>query len=115
MRIEFTPKHIFFGFLFVLLVAYTLFQARFLILGPHLRVDTPIDGATTPTPVVRITGNAQNIAYISLNDRPIFIDAKGNFSEKLIAAPGLDIITLRARDRFGRSTEKEIRVVYTNQ
>ncbi|MES2214136.1 MAG: hypothetical protein V4465_01970 [Patescibacteria group bacterium] len=114
MRIEFAPKHLFYAILFLLLVAYSLFQARFLILGPSIRIDSPADGATVPTPVVRVTGNAQNIAYISLDDRPIFIDAKGNFSEKLIAAPGLDIITLRARDRFGRSTEKQIRVVYNN-
>ena len=112
--IEFTPRKILFLVLFLLLGSYSLFQARFLILGPNISIISPKDGARIDSPVVLVEGVAKNIAYISLDDRPIFIDPKGNFSEKLIAPSGLSIITMRARDRFGRQTEKTIRVVYNN-
>jgi hypothetical protein len=113
-KIEFTPRLGIVIFFFLLLIAYSLFQARFIILGPHISVSSPLDGERVSSPIITIRGNTKNIAYISLNDRPIFINEKGNFEEKLIATPGVDIITIRARDRFGRSTEKQISVVYNN-
>lgn len=113
-RIEFTPRLVILLVFFLILIAYSLFQARFIILGPHITVESPFDGERITSPIVILKGTAQNISYISLNDRPIFISEKGSFQEKLIAFPGVDIISIRARDRFGRSTEKQIRVVYNN-
>lgn len=99
-----------FGFLF-LVALYTLFQARFLILGPEIRVATPLNGASPDSPVITVAGTARNIAYISLNGRQIYTDQKGAWSEKLIAPPGPSIMSLEARDRFGRHTEKQVEIV----
>jgi len=101
--------------LFILLVLYSLFQARFLILGPNIRITSPLDGARVESPVVELLGVASNISYISVNDRPIFVNEKGDFDEKLIVPVGLSIITMKAKDRFGRETEKVTRVVYNKQ
>ncbi len=111
MKIDLSPKQYLFISLFVLIGLYALFQARFIILGPSLSVYTPINGATLASPVVMVSGKATNIVFISLNDRPIFVDKEGNWSEKLIAPTGLSIMTVRARDRFGRSTEKQIGIM----
>lgn len=97
--------------LFAVIGMYALFQARFIILGPSLKIYTPANGASLPSPVVTVSGNATNIAFISLNDRPIYVDEKGNWSEKLIAPEGISIMTVQARDRLGRSTEKQIEVM----
>lgn len=113
-HLDINPKQGLFLILFLLLAAYSLFQARFIILGPSIRVTYPMDGARVEAPVYTLTGVAKNVAYISLNDRPIYLSEKGEFNEKLIAPSGLSIITIRARDRFGRQTEKSIRVVYNN-
>ncbi len=99
---------------FLALALYSLFQARFIILGPDISVTSPLDEARVTTRVIDLVGNAQNISYISVNDRPIFISEKGDSNEKLIVENGLSIITIRAKDRFGRQTEKTIRVVYNN-
>jgi hypothetical protein len=109
-----TPKKGIWLILFLLFIAYSLFQGRFVILGPSIHITSPKDGARLDTQVYTLTGVAKNIAYISLNDRQIFVDPEGNFSEKLIAARGLSIITVRARDRFGRQKEQTVRVVYNN-
>ena len=39
------------------------------------------------------------------------LDEKGNFKENLVVFPGVNIITLDAKDQFGRATEKQIEVV----
>ena len=105
------PKQTLIIVFFLMLVSYSLFQARFIILGPSLKVYYPQNGTALTSPVVTITGKASNIAFISLNDRPIYVDQNGNWSEKLIAPKGLSIMTVRARDRFGRKTEKQIEVM----
>jgi hypothetical protein len=56
-------------------------------------------------------GQAANVAYLSLNGRQIFTDEAGAWSEKLVARKGLSIMSVRGKDRLGRETEKQIRVV----
>jgi hypothetical protein len=97
---------------FVLLAIYALFQARFLILGPLVYIDHPLDGELVRENVIIVEGRAQNIAYISMNGRPIFIESNGKWGEKYVVSNGLNVITIEAKDRFGRRTEKEVRVVY---
>jgi hypothetical protein len=111
MKINIQPKYGLLIILFALLIVYSLYQARFLILGPQIWIDNPQDGQTVEDPLVIMEGRAENIAWISLNDRQIFTDEKGAWSEKLLVSPGLSIMTVKARDRFGRETEKSVRIV----
>ena len=112
MRIEIKPKHTLVITLFLLLTSYSLYQARFLIIGPQIWIEHPTDGQVVDQPLVTMRGKAKNIAWISLNDRPIFTDEKGRWSEKLIVSPGLSIMTVKARDHFGRETEKSISIIF---
>jgi hypothetical protein len=96
---------------FVLLIAYSLFQARFVILGPQISIDTPKDNSVLDASLVNVSGHADNVAYLSLDGRQIYTDKSGYWSEKLIAPEGVSIIELSARDRFGREANKTIRVV----
>lgn len=107
---EIKPKAVLLVAFFLLLTSYSLFQARFVILGPYIEIQTPKNGASLDTNLINIIGRAENISFISLNDRPIFVDKNGNWNEKLIAPQGLSIITVRAKDRFGRSTEKQVEI-----
>jgi len=100
----------FFLVVIFLIVLYVLFQSKNLLSGPQIEITEPKDGATLSYNLVTVKGNAQNIAYIHLNDRLIFIDEKGIFSEKLIAPPGYSIIKVEAQDKFGKTIEKFIRV-----
>ena len=113
-KLDINPRQIAFVGLGIILVLYVLFQARFLILGPSINIYSPKDGQSVDSSAVVVMGHAENISYISLDDRPIFVDEKGDFSEKLIASPGTSIIKMNARDRFGRTAEKTIKIVYNN-
>lgn len=97
------------------IIGYSIFQAHKIITGPTISITSPISGSTIRKEDTVVSGVAKNISFISLNDRPIFIDEKGTFSEKLLLYPGYNIITMKARDKFGASTEKRIEIVYQPQ
>lgn len=91
-----------------LFLIYSLFEGYKLIAGPQIQVLSPTNWSNTDVDVVTIRGQAKRINTIWLNDRKIFIDKDGMFSEKLLLSPGYTIITLRAEDRFGRETEQKM-------
>ncbi len=97
--------------LVLVIVGYSLFQAQKLIRGPIIDIYTPQNGATYNQTLIEIDGRARNAAYINLNDRPIFTDKNGYFSEKLLLSPGYNIIKLDARDKFKNYTEKRLEII----
>ena len=94
-----------------LLGGYAYFQSLNFLAGPTISIDTPKNGETFSNALVSVAGIAKNISFISLNDRPIFVDASGNFSEKTILMDGYNVIKLSAKDRFGKTVEKRLEVV----
>ncbi|OHB05523.1 MAG: hypothetical protein A3B22_02975 [Candidatus Zambryskibacteria bacterium RIFCSPLOWO2_01_FULL_47_33] len=111
MKIDIKPKYGFLIILLILLIAYSLYQARALLVGPQIWIVNPQDGDTVKDPLVIVEGQSKNIAWISLNDRQIFTNEKGEWSEKVLVSPGLSIMTMKAHDRFGRETKKSVRIV----
>lgn len=92
--------------------AYVAFQARFLITGPQITLlEEPITEHFTRT--VTLEGSAVNITHLWLNDRPIYTDEAGNFTEALVLENGYTVATLRAKDRYGRETRVVRQFVYT--
>ncbi len=89
----------------ILLSLYVAFQSRNLILGPRLKITSPIQGETLAGPVIKIAGTAKNISFLTLNDRQIYVDDQGQFSETLLPQSGLVILKLVGTDRFGRTRE----------
>ena len=96
----------------LLLISYGIFNARNLIIGPTIEVFSPAKDMETEESVLTINGRAKNIAFISLNERPIFVDTEGLFEEKLLLSPGSNIIEIRARDRFKKEVLKTIKIYY---
>jgi hypothetical protein len=95
----------------VTILAYVAFQARFLIIGPVVRLTTetkPVYNERT----IEISGQAENITDLTLNGRPIFTNEGGVFSEKLVLENGYTIMTIRAHDRYGRETTLTRSFVY---
>lgn len=109
-------KKILYVFLFIALFGsigwYAYAQSENLIQGPRIEIESPENGSTANDPLVKITGSAENISHIRLNDRPIFIDDEGRFSEVLLLLPGYNIIEITARDRFERTTSKKLELVF---
>jgi hypothetical protein len=98
-------------FIGVIVVGYSLFSARHIIKGPSIIVESPQNGELAKDNFVEIKGKSENINYISLNDRQIFIDDEGNFKEKLILYEGENTLKLFGKDKFGREITKYLQIV----
>jgi hypothetical protein len=96
----------------LLLVSYGIFNARNLIIGPEIEIYSPAKDITTEQNVVTIKGKVENVSFISLNEKPIFVDKEGLFEEKLLLSTGSNIIEIRARDRFKKEILKTIKIYY---
>ena len=94
----------------VLILGYGLFEARKLFEGPQITIYSPLDGSATSSPLVVISGVAQNISFLTINDKSAFTDEHGFFSEQVSPPEGYAIFTVAAADRFGRRAEKQVRV-----
>lgn len=95
----------------ILFAFYCLFQARFLILGPGITIESPRDGEAVTGPAVTLSGTARNAAWITLNGVQIYSDPSGRWSEELIVPSGLSIMTATVRDRFGREKQTHVRII----
>lgn len=97
---------------FLLLVGYGIYQTKNLIMGPEIVIAAPQNGAALALNPVEINGQAERIAFLSLNGERIFTDENGRFSQKLLLTEGYNIIRLEARDKFGRTVQKVLNLVY---
>lgn len=95
----------------VCVAAYVAFQARFLIIGPQLELTNESEQLVNQRQIT-LEGSASNISRLWLNDKPIYTDAQGNFTEALVLENGPTIVTIRAEDRYGRETTLKRTYVY---
>ncbi len=84
-----------------LVVYYIAFQARHIITGPTI-ILTEKSAPLVVTPTIVLSGTTENITSLSLNGRAIYTDDAGAFQETLVLPMGYTIVTLSAKDRYGR-------------
>lgn len=94
-----------------IIAAYASYEARNVVRGPMLSVETPVSGMTTEETSVSLRGTAKNIVSITLNDRPITTDEHGLFAEDVSLPPGHSIVKVAAQDKFGRSKNILIEII----
>jgi len=107
-------RRAFIALVILLIVGYGLFEARKLIEGPVIVIDSPTDGSATSSTGLVIAGSAQNIAFLTINDKPAFTDESGHFQELISPPPGVTVLTVAAVDRFGRRTSRSVEVNVLN-
>ena len=94
------------------LFSYGAFEVWKYATGPKIIVTSPQNGIAVSESLISIEGQAKNSKEITLNDRPIVIDETGNFKEKILLSYGYNVLELRAEDRFGKTTEQKLQIVY---
>lgn len=91
------------GAVLVALAAYGLMEARPLLLGPRIVLDSPVDGSVSPDGFVDVSGTAYRTQSLTLDGAPLLIDESGKFHTLLTFPSGGVILSLTAADRFGRT------------
>lgn len=103
------------GLLLLASLVYAYIQSRNLIYGPSIAILSPINGSGLDNPLVTIKGVTKNVATLTLNDRQIFPDENGNFTETLVLPSGYTIISIKATDKFGKKTEQTLSLTVTDK
>ena len=111
ITIQHVLKVLGFGAILVLLMFYLHHQAKNLIDGPELSLSGMLE-TVQHTRTVTLHGDTKNIVSIHLNGKEIYTDEDGHFSRSLVLEDGYTIMTLTAKDRFGRSTSLTKEFVY---
>jgi hypothetical protein len=102
------PTLLFSSLLLVVLIGYGAFEARKLWEGPRITIESPLDGSATSTSAIVVSGEAENISFLTINDAPAFTDESGHFTQVLSPPLGYTVVTVAATDRFGRRASKTV-------
>lgn len=76
--------------------------------GPAISEISPQNGTSTTTESIIVSGRVLRASRLALNGRQISVDENGRFRENIILFRGINYLTLRAEDQFGRSVAQEI-------
>ena len=98
----------------LIVLGYGGFEARRLIAGPEISILYPRNGAAASSSIVVISGVAQNISFLTVNDSPAYTDESGRFSVALSPPQGYAIFTVQAVDRFGRRASQSVSISVLN-
>jgi hypothetical protein len=100
----------------IIIIGYALYNSRIFIAGPQIDILRPQNGETiTESPLIRVQGEARNIAFMELNNKQIDTNEESKFNEPVLLYPGYNVITIFAKDKFGRTVEKQIELVYKGE
>jgi hypothetical protein len=109
---KFYLKAIVISLFLICLFGYGIFELWKYVMGPKIILASPTNGVSVSESLITISGQGKNTKAITLNDRPIVVDEQGNFSESLLLSYGYNTLKLKAEDRFGKTTEQELQIVY---
>jgi len=95
---------------------YLYKQVNDFVSNPRLVIITPVEGVNIDGRTVRVSGLAEKNSKLFVNDQPILVNEKGEFSEDVGLREGLNVIKVVARNKFEKETNQTVSVnaVYQN-
>lgn len=96
----------------LIVLGYTYLKTRDFAQGPIITIESPENGTTFSTSTIEVHGSVERIKDLTMNGRPITVDALGKFEETIVLFPGYNSIHFQAQDKFKRSTEYTLELVY---
>jgi hypothetical protein len=79
-----------------------------------LSITSPRDGAIVTSPNLAITGKTEPLSDITVNDKDLKADNKGNFSTTIILEDGKNYLLVTVVNQEGNYTEQELTITYSN-
>ena len=89
----------------LIIVAYGISRSLNYARGPKINLNNPIDGSTATSSVIELIGRVERANNLTINGHPTTIDEQGDFKTNILLFSGINVITIRAEDQFGRNTE----------
>ena len=110
-QVKLNPKIAVFAIAAVLILGYAYSRTADLLRVPRIIIIEPVNGSTITSSPTYIKGYVEHSVILMLNGRTIFSNKKGEFEERILLAPGYNILEVRAEDKFGRIATTKIEVV----
>ena len=98
-----------------LIFAFVLSRTQDYLRGPYLEIFEPVNGSAIASSTVAVSGRVQRVNGLFLNGEPVSTDEQGRWRETIVVFPGLNKITLIARDRFDRKIQQELDLFGTTE
>ena len=95
---------------FLVVVAYAYFEGRALLYGPMIEISPRVMEVSES--FVTISGTALRIVSLSLNGNAIPVTEDGVFEEGYVLSPGYNQLVLDARDKYGKTAQRTVEIVY---
>jgi hypothetical protein len=108
-----TPKMIAAVVVIILAIAsftYLYIEVNNFISAPRLVIIKPADGSTIDGTSVHVTGVAEKDALIFINDQAVLVNENGEFGEDVGLKSGLNVITVKARNKFDKEATQSVSV-----
>lgn len=111
-RIKFAQTFKILVLVFIVLIAYIIFQYRAAIFSPSLNVSKPTEGQIIKTSEVEVIGKTDPNSTVFVNNQTASMDKDGNFRKNINVFPGKTKITVKAVNNFNKITilERQIEV-----
>lgn len=93
------------------IIGYGSYQMRWLINGPSITIEAPLNGSSLTSPLVTVSGQANRVTKLFLNGEKLTPDHTGRFESQLLLATGYNIIQLNGEDRFGRQIGETLELI----
>lgn len=86
---------------------YLWFEYRFLVGGPFLEVNQPVNEFATTSEMVQVTGRTDPEAKLTINNQQVGIDTVGKFSQEIKLSDGANTIVIMAASKNSKTTKIE--------
>ncbi len=106
-------KILFFTLSILGICSLTAYELRKVLQGPDILLTCgSCHDVTTEENAYTLSGKTSNISEIYLGNKKIYISSKGDFEEKVLLYPGENMLSIHAKDRFGKEVKKDVVVYY---
>ena len=89
---------------------YLYLQVNNFVSTPRLAIIKPADGTVAEGAFMQVLGVAEKDALVTINDQPVLVNEKGEFSQDVGLKNGLNVINVRAKNKFNKETTKSVSV-----
>ncbi len=108
-----TPRVVVVGVVILLTISsfvYLYLQVNNFVSTPRLVIIKPLDGAGVEGNTTHVAGLAEKDALVTINDQPVLVNEKGEFSEDVGLKSGLNVISVKARNKFNKEATQSVSV-----
>ncbi len=102
------------GLVASLVLVYLGVEVRRILIPPTIEIAAPIDGLTTNSAMVSVTGKVFEQAEVEVNGQRILLNKDGSFVADVDLDRGLNLITVSAKKRYSQTSTVYRRVVLEN-